>query len=380
MTVWQDAAAFIGSGALNAAAAANLAAGSAFAGSGSLNAAAAANLAGRAVLAGQGASAVAAAVALTAGAAFAGSGGFAGSAGQPFQAAGASLAGAGNLGAGTLGILQIGAQLGGAGRIGVRTIGNWYETVTLAGAGTALFRFSAIIAPPALPPNGVFPLSPMRKAALNEAVSILQTGLIALMSNSPVASSAALRQAVGDLSAAAPSEIQGGTVAGDLFNCFDLAVAAGATAPSMANVRAVALAMTPLYVPGQLLATAMVRFCLIEEAQLIAATTYTSRDDVDAAIEFYGSAFDAAIDYASENNDQDAYMALITLEGTVINFLSLTARPLPQMVSYTFAQRMPALWMAQRLYQDPTRTLELVQENKTVHPLFMQRNIRALSA
>lgn len=317
---------------------------------------------------------------VVASASFAGAGGLTESDSGPVQFAGAVFAGSGAMSVGVAAQLAAGAQFYGASAMSIATIGKWYDSVVFSGQGGLSFRFSGIVAAPPLPASGVFPISKMRKAALTEAVSILQAGLAALLANSPVATSAELRQACGDLSAAAASEIAGGTVANDLFNCFDLAVAAGATASSMAMVRAIALAMTPVYVPGQLLATAMVRFCLIEEAQLVSAQTFTSRDDVDAAIALYGDAFDAAIDYASINNDQDAYMALIALEGALINNLATTARPLPQMVSYTFAKRMPALWMAQRLYQDPTRALQLVQENKVVHPLFCPRSIRALSS
>jgi prophage DNA circulation protein len=73
-------------------------------------------------------------------------------------------------------------------------------------------------------------------------------------------------------------------------------------------------------------------------------------------------------------------VALITLHGAVANDLSTRALPLPAIVTYTFPQRMPALWIAQRLYQDATRTGDLIAENNPVHPLFMPETGRALSA
>jgi prophage DNA circulation protein len=50
------------------------------------------------------------------------------------------------------------------------------------------------------------------------------------------------------------------------------------------------------------------------------------------------------------------------------------------MVTYTFGLRMPSLWIAQRLYADPTRAQEIIDENKIVHPAFCLTTIRALSA
>ena len=72
--------------------------------------------------------------------------------------------------------------------------------------------------------------------------------------------------------------------------------------------------------------------------------------------------------------------ALIGLHAAVASDLATRALPLSRLVSFTFARRFPALWMAQRIYQDGSRANEIIAENKVVHPAFVQATIEALSA
>jgi prophage DNA circulation protein len=41
---------------------------------------------------------------------------------------------------------------------------------------------------------------------------------------------------------------------------------------------------------------------------------------------------------------------------------------------------MPSLTMANLIYHDATRAEELADENKTIHPLFMQRTVVGISS
>jgi prophage DNA circulation protein len=52
---------------------------------------------------------------------------------------------------------------------------------------------------------------------------------------------------------------------------------------------------------------------------------------------------------------------------------------LPRMVSYQLPASLPALTVANLLYGDGARFDELIAENGTVHPAFMQRDLVALS-
>jgi prophage DNA circulation protein len=52
---------------------------------------------------------------------------------------------------------------------------------------------------------------------------------------------------------------------------------------------------------------------------------------------------------------------------------------LPRIVNYQMPINYPALALANRIYADGSRSDELIAENETVHPAFMQRDVIALS-
>jgi prophage DNA circulation protein len=124
---------------------------------------------------------------------------------------------------------------------------------------------------------------------------------------------------------------------------------------------------------------AAITFCLSAEARLVIAIGFTSRDDVENMIGRMRVAFDEARELAADANDSSNYQALTALAGSVIAHLSDIARPLARMVTFRMKKNIPALTAAQRLYYDPTRWEEIVAENKTFHPAFVQREIRGLS-
>lgn len=193
-------------------------------------------------------------------------------------------------------------------------------------------------------------------------------------------SGAQLAYLTGLLTANAASELAAGTFWADFAKCFEAARAAGATIVQMETIRvamAAAQPTTPVAVAVQNFA---IRLALVEEAQILAATVFVSRADADAALAAISPAFDAAIETAANNFDQVAYQALVALEGAVATDLSTRAFALPTIVNYGFARNLPALWIAQSLYQDASRADELVAENDVVHPLFMPRQIEALSS
>jgi prophage DNA circulation protein len=65
----------------------------------------------------------------------------------------------------------------------------------------------------------------------------------------------------------------------------------------------------------------------------------------------------------------------------VTQHLVETARPLPRMVKFRFyAASIPTLVASYKLYDSAARADELLHENKVVHPLFMKRTGKALSA
>lgn len=216
------------------------------------------------------------------------------------------------------------------------------------------------------------------------AVAALKAILDALlMAGGPGDDQAAadLRRLCGALSADAASEVQAGTFASPLRGCFDAAVAAGATLDGMDRVRAVGQAVTDVDLEVQWVAQLAVRIALGMMVQILSATTFTSRQDVDAAQARMNAAFVPAEDFAAARFDNEVWRALTGAHAAVTRDLAARARQLPRVVPYDLGARMPLLALANRLYGDAGRAGELLRENRdTVHPLFMPASGRALSA
>ena len=217
---------------------------------------------------------------------------------------------------------------------------------------------------------------------LDEAVAILGTMITVLQASVPSAvgrPGSAFRYACGDLLASAADQIAGATVCTDLENCFTLAVAAGATLIGMDAVRSAALASTPTGQAGCVIAGVTCCYALAAEAQILAATAFTSSQDVLAALGAIQSAFDVGEAWAADNHLPDLYQALIALGATVNRDLVTRAAPLPRLVTYSFARGMTSHALAYRLYGDAGRCDELRAENQVIHPAFMPASGTALS-
>ena len=165
-----------------------------------------------------------------------------------------------------------------------------------------------------------------------------------------------------------------------LLDCFNQVQQAGATRAQLEQVRAWTTAELPQTLGGQLMQNSGIQLCLAIEAQIIATTTYISRQDVETVKASLRQPFNDAEEIAADDMDQAAFAALIGLDAAVTNFLVTTARPLPRMIGYQFAASLPSLVLAYRLYQDASRADQLVQENKVVHPAFCPAIGLALSA
>jgi hypothetical protein len=227
----------------------------------------------------------------------------------------------------------------------------------------------------------------MNKTALTEAVGGAQTLLTAVLqtlNGQTGIAGAQFSQSVAALMGNAAAEIaalsNGNTqFFTDFGACFDQARLAGGTFVGMDAVRTAALGLSPVGPPAIAIKNFAIRMALAEEGQILAATTFTSRQQIDDYFAQINASFDAAIVVAADNGDNVSYQALITLYAAVSNDLGTRALSLPTLVQYSFATRMPSLWLAQRLYQDPTRAKQLVLENMPIHPLFMPAAGIALS-
>lgn len=222
----------------------------------------------------------------------------------------------------------------------------------------------------------------MTLGELDEAVSVLAVmtdRLLATLSGQVGRQGAALRYAVGDLRAQAPDLLRTGTVALPILDCFTFAGLAGATLDGVDAVRAALVALAPTGLPGLAVGNLGIRFALGRMARILAATTFTSSQDVFAAIARMNAAFEQAEDYAANHRDPANFQALIALHAAVTRDLTTRAVSLPKLTAYRFARGMTAPTLANRLYGDAGRADELRAENKIIHPAFMPRRGTALS-
>jgi prophage DNA circulation protein len=188
------------------------------------------------------------------------------------------------------------------------------------------------------------------------------------------------RTALGDLYAQAYLLLRSDQVAAAMNNVFILVRDAGASYQQIEQVRLSIAAEQPKTLGATLVVNAGIELCLATEVEIIVAMTFVSRDDVDAVKTALQQPFQDAIELAADDMDQATFQALAALYGAVTNHLVATARPLPQMLFYQFAQTMTTLNIAYRLYADASRADEVRAENKIVHPAFCPIVGRALSA
>lgn len=193
-------------------------------------------------------------------------------------------------------------------------------------------------------------------------------------------SGAELRRAIGDLVSRINIYIADGTFADRLLNCFKLATSAGINLDWMDRV----IDQLTKETPSTLTSTSVVQnslvFAIAQEGRIIRATEFVSRDDVDVTMRRMKKWFDLIKDMIADTMSGPGYEAFITLCAAITRYLTDTARPLPRMLRYELPTGMPALALSNYIYGEGSRDLELMAENKVVHPLFPPRRIRALNA
>lgn len=171
------------------------------------------------------------------------------------------------------------------------------------------------------------------------------------------------------------------------------AIAAAATAPADA-VRLVSTlaqysptAVVPAGQIGSAMGTmqtamsALLRRCAL--AQLATTlTTYqpSSQEDADSVLGSAVGLIDAESDVAGDAGDDDSYMALRALRQAVIADLQARGANLASISTFTFNAPLPSLVLANRIYRDPTREQQLVQQVAPIHPAFMPTTFKALSS
>jgi len=188
------------------------------------------------------------------------------------------------------------------------------------------------------------------------------------------------RSAIGQMLARLDVLLSDDTLGPPLANCFDLARGAGASIQGIAIVYNGVLAEAPNTLGGKLVKDALLMFCFANGGRIVADMTFRSREDVEYVKERINHTFATLENVVADAMDSLTYVALVRLHASTIHFLIETARPLPRMLAFRFAAPLPTLLAAHRLYDTAGRADELREENKVVHPAFMQHEGRALSA
>jgi len=189
-----------------------------------------------------------------------------------------------------------------------------------------------------------------------------------------------VRRLVGIMRGNAEAEVRGDTLGTDLQAIYVAAEAAGATFLGMDDARKYLMSQvaSESWLTQALFRSALV-MTLAEMTNIIARTTLTNQSQVQNLMIYMRDAFDAAKAMGIDEVDALVYRTLNDNSGALMNHLGYTELQLPRYVSYRSGMPMPSLYLAYRIYQDPTRATEIEQENDVIHPAFCPVNLRVLS-
>ena len=219
-------------------------------------------------------------------------------------------------------------------------------------------------------------------ADLIEATGIVQRVTPWIMAASSVKTSDAavsFRFEINDIIAHASGYLEDGTLTIRVLVVMAAARLLGATLNSMGEVRQAAESENAVSLLAQLIRFMFIVMALTQESVIVANMTFRSRDDAGVAQAAMMAEFDNAAELAADALQADPYMKIITLQARVSKLFADLHRTLPRIVNYQFAKTFPVTVIAQKLYQDPSRAQEIIDENHIVHPAFAPMSIKALS-
>lgn len=188
------------------------------------------------------------------------------------------------------------------------------------------------------------------------------------------------RSAVGRFLTSIPDMVADHNIGTRLFACFELARGAGVDIETMNEVRIAMFAEKPIHDLSERLINAAIIFSFVEQSHLISEIEFQSRSDVHVVMDAMTIIVDDVKLNRSELFEVTDYRNFVALSALLFQHLSATERQLPRVINFSFPIHYPSLALANRIYGDGTRSDELILENKTVHPAFMQRDIVALSS
>lgn len=104
----------------------------------------------------------------------------------------------------------------------------------------------------------------------------------------------------------------------------------------------------------------------------------TSRDESEQLAQRVSQQLDEALLLVGDRADDELYNALLSIRTAFISTMMNRSSGLSDLMLVTMAQPIPALTLANRLYQDSSRADELIQESRVPHPAFMPLTMKVL--
>lgn len=103
-----------------------------------------------------------------------------------------------------------------------------------------------------------------------------------------------------------------------------------------------------------------------------------SRDEADALTVRVSFQIDIALTAAGDRGDDEIYQSLIELRDSFLEAMKNTVQSLVDLVEFSTNAPLPALTLANRLYQDANRAGELIAATTSPHPAFMPTKMKVL--
>lgn len=121
------------------------------------------------------------------------------------------------------------------------------------------------------------------------------------------------------------------------------------------------------------------RLVIAAMGQVVSTYQPSSQDDAQSVMSKVVGIIDAETLTAADSGDDASYLALRSLRSAVVADLEARGASLAAIATFSFNQSLPALALANRIYRDPTRAAQLIQQVDPIHPAFMPTSFDALA-
>jgi hypothetical protein len=226
-------------------------------------------------------------------------------------------------------------------------------------------------------------LPPTYLTQITEAGDMLETLLNLLMRSLPSnvnTHTNTARRLIDVLRSNAEAAIRGDTLGTQLADIYAALDRAEAAYPDIETARRFLVSQT--FSPSiftQIVFRSALLMNLALQCSIITRMEFKTREEAHNMVVHVRDMFDLAKIIGIDEVDVLVYQSVTTLGGAVMNYLSNEALELPRFVEFETQISMPSLYLAQRIYQDASRSDEIERENGIIHPAFCQRRLRVLS-